>query len=208
VEVWRLRKHEKLLAQYEERQRCSQIDEIVEAPPQQPQAEQVETTVEPPQVDQQTVVEKFVPSPDEWFYAKVVHTDQDRYLLLELSNGLTVYCPWQKVTQSLGKHSKCLRPGTECSVRMALDRQVYWALEMCIDDTAKYFETSKARIGTWNGLGGTAQRDCGCSIFVLCHSQIDPSTVHVGDQVEIQLRPSEKRGWVGFIQRFVYEEAA
>jgi hypothetical protein len=200
VEVWRNRKREKFLADHEGRTIVADVI-TVEAPKVGP-AVDVAVAVE------QATAEKYVPSPDEWFFARIVHTDQDKYLLLELSTGDTVYCPWQKVTQSPGKHSKCLPPGTECAIRMILDHNVYWASEMRIDDTAKYYETSKARITTWNGLGGNAYRECGCPIFVLSHPPINSSTVQVGDQVEISIRPSEKRGWVGFIQRFITEQAA
>jgi hypothetical protein len=147
----------------------------------------------------------FIPEEDEWFWGKVVHTDQNKYLLIELLTGIQVYCAWQKVKQSPGMHSKCLQPGTECAVRVCLEGGIYWCLEMRIDDTAFFRETSKAQITKWAGVAGTAVRECGCPIFVLWsdRSNINPSAICHGDWVEISLAPSDKKSGVGYIHKFV-----
>jgi hypothetical protein len=146
--------------------------------------------------------ELYEPQEDEWFQARVLHTDvKRRYLLLELSTGTTVYCPWQKVTRSPGNHSVCLPVGTECTIRVKLDRGKYWALEMQTEGDEPY-SVSRAQITVWRGMAGSAFRECGCPcIFVVCSREIDEATIHVGDWVEIIHRPSEKRGWAGIIKR-------
>jgi len=146
--------------------------------------------------------ELYEPHEDEWFAAHIVHTDVRRkYLLLELSTGATVYCPWQKVKRSPGNHSLCLPLGTECVCRMKLDRRKYWGLEMQVEGEEPH-GVSCARITKWHGVAGSADRECGCpSIFVLCPRELDSTTFSVGDRVEIVHRPSEKRGWIAIIQR-------
>jgi hypothetical protein len=150
------------------------------------------------------VRERYKPLEDEWFLVRVVHRDwkSGKYLLLELSTGDIVYCPWQRVTRSPGNHSLCLPLQTECSVRMKLDRGKYWALEMQTEGDAPH-GFSRAQITGWYGMAGNAYRECGCPIFIICPTtdwQIG-SEIKVGDWVEIAYRPSDKRGWVGFIQR-------
>jgi hypothetical protein len=147
----------------------------------------------------------YEPLEDEWFSAHIVHRDwkSGKYLLLELSTGDIVYCPWQRVTHSPGNHTVCLPLGTECSVRIKLDRDKYWALETQVDGEQSY-DVCRAQITSWHGSAGSAYRECGCpSIFVVCPQQAidDGLTIRASDWVEIVHRPSEKRGWVGFIQR-------
>jgi len=70
-------------------------------------------------------------------------------------------------------------------------------LEMQTEGNEPY-GVSQARITKWHGMAGAAYRECGCPIFVIC---TQATALQVGDWVEINHRPSEKRGWVGFIQR-------
>jgi hypothetical protein len=148
--------------------------------------------------------ELYKPEQDEWFLALVVHRDwqNGKYILLELSTGDVVYCPWQRVTRSPGNHSICLPLETECSVRIVLDHGKYFALEMHTEGQEP-FSVARAQISKWHGMAGSAYRECLCPIFVLCTRENweIASTIQVGDWVEIVHRPSEKRGWVGFIQR-------
>lgn len=132
--------------------------------------------------------ELYQPKEDEWFLAHVVHRDWKggKYLLLELSTGDIVYCPWQKVKRSPGNHSLCLPLGTECLVRMKLDRGKYFALELQVDGDQPY-GISRARITVWHGMAGTAYRECGCPIFVLATQALP---IEVGDWVEINRRGS------------------
>jgi hypothetical protein len=146
----------------------------------------------------------YKPLEHEWFLAHVVHRDwqNGKYILLELSTGDIVYCPWQRVTRSPGNHSICLPLETECSVRIVLDHGKYFALEMHTEGQEP-FSVARAQISKWHGMAGSAYRECLCPIFVLCTRENweIASTIQVGDWVEIVHRPSEKRGWVGFIQR-------
>ena len=158
--------------------------------------------------------DRFVPDSESWFSSLVVYNDHKRFLRLQLlmpdgSEGDVVYCPWQKLT-SKGGHNKCVALGTRVAARIVLDRGAYYALEAVVeqDGVGRYYETALATITHWpNGAGGS-RRDCGCPLFTIPgkDSRTGEPThreVHVGDRVEVEIVPSKKKGWAGFIKRVI-----
>jgi len=161
--------------------------------------------------------ELYVPQPDEWFQATLTdNSHKEKFHILSLSTGASVYCPWQKISYSPGMHRQCLPVGTLFSVRLVLDKRGYYALEARVEDANSNFdsgrwynELAKATITDWKVRTGCPARDCGCPIFVLCgrygggpngfEFEVNPEDITVGSRVEINLRRSSKRGWVGFI---------
>lgn len=143
--------------------------------------------------------ELYVPSPDEWFEARVVASRNPK-ILLELTTGDQVSCLADVVTVSPGSHVLCLPIDTVGSLRMELVNDHYRALEYRVDgDPAQMDETAK--VIRWNPQRtfGTARRPCGCQIFIAY--TIDENifgVIHVGDWIRYELRRDRsKDGWVG-----------
>lgn len=144
--------------------------------------------------------EKYVPSPDEWFEARVVKSHNPKLLTLELTTGDRLPCVPAFVTDSPGGHVLCLPVGTIGSVRLELFQGYYRALEFRVDGEPASLD-EKARIIRWRHEknNGKAERVCGCHLWIVsAHDDWVHGTIDVGDWVVYRLERSRTRGnWVG-----------
>lgn len=227
VEVWRLRKRDRLLAAYEEeqkRQQQTQKTETVPAPIRKTDEVEIaariaaaaqatiETNVQV--IDEEAEAQEFLNvaadpvdvDPNDWFECVLKRRLPALPILIgEFSNGQTVWIHEREVTRLPG-HSLCLPPGTPLFVRMEINKPKkgeihkkyqYRALEAQIDGEPVELH-AQGTVTNWRGSYGGARRDCGCNIFLRTEGADVELGLNAGDRVEFDLMYSEKRHvWFG-----------
>ena len=188
IEVWRLRKRDRLLAAYEEEQKRQQQVQKIEtavAPLRKTDEAKIATRIAAAQAaheanlfDEEAEAQEFLeavttdswqPLPSDWYEAKVAYRDLRRmFIRLELTDGSQAVCLNRNITHGLAGHTMCVPEGTLAAVRIEKHGNRYRALECrCQNDELIPKTREKLVIRSWvaGKTFGNGVRVCGCSVF-------------------------------------------